>query len=275
MGLEKAAEMASVPAGTSDKPRQWWIVAQDRQQEGGRQWLIVHCHQCCEADLSARGSRVNVLSLFLQWVLQLLFNMWSQENVPQKSNQEIRTWTVLFLLLCTSNWITGDAPGSLRTAWKWQEGVSDCSGEEPRQADCFWWVTSALGAAQDPVYLCHPESPALDWLTDSFIQFSLNAAFRIKLAKQQFKLFPIDFKCRHTDHGFLVLLLLILTYMMLRQFLGFKSFFPRFCIESSYIYMYICMCVHTCFCFHLLYFHLALFLSGSGSTKIKYNILPQ
>ena len=47
------------------KPRRWWMWPRTGRRKGGCPQLIV-CHPCCEF---ARGSRINVLLLFLHFFL--------------------------------------------------------------------------------------------------------------------------------------------------------------------------------------------------------------
>ena len=107
--------------------------------------------------------------------------------------EEIKIWVALFLHRWISE-ITGDSPGSLRSAWKWQGGVSGCSWE----AKAEWLMPTGHLSHRLPKFppvsttlslqasLFFTSCPAINWFIHSFMQFSLDAAFRIKSVKQLF-----------------------------------------------------------------------------------------
>ena len=91
-----------------------------------------------------------------------------------------------------------------------------------------------------------------NWLIHAFVQFSLNAASRIKLARQRFKICSIDFKFSHIDLGFFVAIIVDFDVYEVK-----KSLFCVFLVSLfTYVYLLLFTSLSSC-----------PFLNGSGSTK--------
>lgn len=183
---------------------------------------------------------------------KLFFNIWHERIFHGK---EIENWIVLFLHLCISNWHHWGLSGQFEIAWKWQGGVHGYSwGSKGKGTHANGSVLSHRLPKFPPTsttlslqaFLFFTSCPAINWFIHSFVQCSLDAAFRIKLVRQLFKISNLD----------IWPLLLISIYLMLRQFYVLKVSI-LFSIESVYnlhhmyvhVYMYVFAFVYFIFIF--------------------------
>lgn len=191
MGLEKATEVASVPAGTSDtnldNDESW-------PRKGGHWWLIARCHQCSKADLSAHGNRINTGFLFLHSCISC-FLIYGHErmSIAKKPRSQDRNCSI-FVPVHLQLALLGILQGVRGLLKKWQGGVSGCLQRSKGK------VTHADGSVlshRQPKF--PPPSTTLSlqgplsftpcrWFIHSLIYFSWNATSRIELVRQLFKI---------------------------------------------------------------------------------------